>query len=116
DLASAVAGIKTPAVLKSAGFGYDGKGQVRIAKPEEAEAAWSAIGRVPAVLEAFITFEKEISVVAARGADGSYTDWGVIENTHQRHILDVAFAPAAVAPEIETQARGMARAVLEKLD
>lgn len=116
ELAGAVADLGCPSILKTADFGYDGKGQVRIASAAEAEAAWTSIGRVPAVLEAFITFEKEVSVVAARGADGSYTDWGVIENQHRNHILDLSVSPAAVSDAVVRQAREIARAVLEALD
>lgn len=115
DLAQAVADLGTPAVLKTAGFGYDGKGQVRVLSPEAAEAAWTSIGRVPAVLEAFISFEKEVSVVAVRGADGAYADYGVIENDHANHILDVSAAPAGIPPSTARQAREIARAVLESL-
>jgi 5-(carboxyamino)imidazole ribonucleotide synthase len=116
DLARAVADLGCPAILKTADFGYDGKGQVRVTAPVEAEAAWSSIGRAPAVLEAFIAFEKEVSVVAARAADGSYADWGVIENRHHHHILDLSIAPAAVSDAVALQARGLTRAVLEALD
>jgi 5-(carboxyamino)imidazole ribonucleotide synthase len=116
DLARAVADLGCPAILKTADFGYDGKGQVRVTSPAEAEAAWSSIGRVPAVLEAFIAFEKEVSVVAARGLDGAYADWGVIENRHHQHILDLSIAPADVSDAVALQARELTRAVLEALD
>jgi 5-(carboxyamino)imidazole ribonucleotide synthase len=116
DLARAVADLGCPAILKTADFGYDGKGQVRVTAPAEAEAAWSSIGRAPAVLEAFMAFEKEVSVVAARGADGAYADWGVIENRHDHHILDLSIAPADVDDAVALQARGLTRAVLEALD
>jgi 5-(carboxyamino)imidazole ribonucleotide synthase len=116
DLARAVADLGCPSILKTADFGYDGKGQVRVASPEQAEAEWSSIGRVPAVLEAFIEFEKEVSVVAARGADGEYADWGVIENRHSNHILDLSIAPAAVSDAVAVEARELTRAVLKALD
>ena len=116
DLAQAVAGLGTPSILKTADFGYDGKGQVRINAAADAEAAWSSIGRVSAVLEQFIPFDREVSVVAARGAGGSCADWGVIENRHRNHILDVSIAPARVAPEVAARARQIAREVLEALD
>src|SRR5262249_41802674 len=74
DLQHAVADLGLPAILKTADFGYDGKGQVRINAAHEADAAWTSIGRVPAVLEAFIEFEREVSMVAARGADGAFAD------------------------------------------
>ena len=116
ELASAVADLGCPAILKTADFGYDGKGQARIMAADQAESAWSSIGRVPAVLEAFVSFEREVSVVAARGADGAYADWGVIENRHQNQILDLSIAPAPVTDEVARQAREIARAVLEALD
>jgi 5-(carboxyamino)imidazole ribonucleotide synthase len=115
ELAAAIARIGAPAVLKTASFGYDGKGQARIDRPEDALAAWEAIGRQPAVLEAFVDFERELSVVAARGADGQFVHYGVIENAHARHILDVSIAPARVTPEIAREAMAIARATLEAL-
>lgn len=115
DLARAVQELGCPAILKTADFGYDGKGQARVESPDLAEAAWSSIGRVPAVLEQFIPFEREVSVVAARGADGAFTDWGVIENRHNNHILDVSISPAHVPDMVAKEARRIARAVLEEL-
>jgi 5-(carboxyamino)imidazole ribonucleotide synthase len=116
DLASAVRELGCPAILKTADFGYDGKGQARIESAEGADAAWESIGRVPAVLEQFIAFEREVSVVAARGADGTCVDWGVIENRHRNHILDVSLAPARVSAEVSERARKIAHEVLEALD
>jgi len=116
DLARAVADLGCPSILKTADFGYDGKGQVRVISPGQAESAWSSIGRVPAVLEAFIEFEREVSVVAARGADRSYADWGVIESRHSNHILDISVAPAAVPYVVSREARELTRAVLQALD
>jgi len=116
DLARAVADLGCPSILKTADFGYDGKGQVRVLSAEQSESAWSSIGRVPAVLEAFIEFEKEVSVIAARGADGSYADWGVIENRHSNHILDISIAPATVSEAVSRHARELTRTVLESLD
>lgn len=116
DLAKAVSDLGCPSILKTADFGYDGKGQVRIASSGEAESAWTSIGRVPAVLEAFISFEREVSVVAARGAGGSYADWGIIENRHCNHILDVSISPASVSDAVKRQAREITRAVLDALD
>jgi 5-(carboxyamino)imidazole ribonucleotide synthase len=116
DLARAVADLGCPAVLKTAGFGYDGHGQVRIASRDAALAAWQSIGSQEAVLEAFIDFECELSVVAARAADGAFVHYGVVENRHQRHILDVTIAPATVAPQVAPQAIEIARTVMETLD
>lgn len=115
DLSEAVQALGCPSILKTADFGYDGKGQARVESPDRADAAWSSIGRVPAVLEQFIPFEREVSVVAARGADGAFTDWGVIENRHKNHILDVSISPARVPPNVAMEARNIARAVLETL-
>lgn len=115
DLRAALAALGTPAVLKTAGWGYDGKGQVRIGNPGEAEAAWSSLGGQEAILEAFVDFDREVSVVAARGLDGSFAHFGVIENRHHRHILDVSTAPAAVPPGVEKEAVEIARGILEGL-
>lgn len=101
-----------PAVLKTAGFGYDGKGQAKVANPAEAEKAWIAMERAPAILEAFIPFRREVSVVAARGEKGAFVHYDIIENAHHNHILDVSMAPAGGARE----AIEIARAVLEKLE
>jgi 5-(carboxyamino)imidazole ribonucleotide synthase len=116
DLARAVTDLGCPSILKTADFGYDGKGQVRVTSPEQAAAAWSSIGNVPAVLEALIAFDCEVSVVAARGFDGVYADWGVIENRHQNSILDISIAPASVTDSVKREAREITRAVLEALD
>ncbi|HYL37910.1 MAG TPA: 5-(carboxyamino)imidazole ribonucleotide synthase [Bryobacteraceae bacterium] len=115
DLQQAVSELGCPAILKTAAFGYDGKGQVRIESAERAEEAWNAIARQEAVLEAFIDFEREISVVAARGGDGAFAHYGAIENQHCRHILDVSVAPARVSDAVANEAVEMTRCVLEKL-
>jgi 5-(carboxyamino)imidazole ribonucleotide synthase len=116
DLAQAVADLGTPAILKTADFGYDGKGQARVTSPDQAESAWTSIGRAPAVLEQLISFEREISVVAARAADGTYCDWGAVENHHVNHILDITIAPARVRPEVAAEAQRLTRIVLDTLD
>jgi 5-(carboxyamino)imidazole ribonucleotide synthase len=92
ELRQAIATLGTPAVLKTAGWGYDGKGQVKIDRPGEAGAAWSSLSTDEAVLEAFVDFAMEVSVVAARGLDGSFAHFGLIANDHRRHILDVSVA------------------------
>lgn len=116
ELERAVAEIGTPAVLKTAGWGYDGKGQAKILTPAEAAAAWSALATGEAILEAFVDFEREVSVVAARGVDGSFAHFGVLANDHRNHILDVTVAPAAVPPEVERDAVAIARGILEGLE
>lgn len=115
DLERAISELGAPAVLKTAAFGYDGKGQFLIHTRERLAEAWSAIGRQEAVLEAFIDFEREISVVAARGDDGQFVHFGAIENQHKRHILDLSIGPARVSDQIGSDAVEIARCVLERL-
>jgi 5-(carboxyamino)imidazole ribonucleotide synthase len=115
-LASALERIGTPAVLKTASFGYDGKGQARLDSGADVSAAWERVGGQVSVLEAFVDFEREVSVVAARAADGSFAHYGVVENRHVRHILDLTIAPADVPVGVASSAVDLARAVLESLD
>ncbi len=116
ELRLAIADLGCPAVLKTATFGYDGKGQAKIMSPTDIEDAWLAIGQQEAILETFIDFEREVSVVAARGMDGSFVHYGVIENLHRDHILDVSLAPARVSQNVVNEALELARILLEKLD
>lgn len=115
ELQAGLAEFGCPAVLKTAGFGYDGKGQTRINDPAAAESAFTAAGRQELVLEAFVDFACELSVVAARGVDGQFAHWGVIENAHRHHILDLSIAPGRVPPEIAREALEITRTVLEEL-
>ena len=115
ELRSAVGELGLPAILKTAGFGYDGKGQFRIHGPAQIEAAWEALGEQEAVLEAFVDFEREISVVAARSASGDFVHYGAIENQHANGILDVSIAPARIAEGLTKEAVEITRAVFEKL-
>lgn len=121
DLKPALDEIGYPSVLKTAGFGYDGKGQTKIEQSvPPAVTGGSVLPDLSVsneyVLEGFIDFEKEVSVVAARGADGAFVHYGVIENEHANHILDVSVSPANVSPKVEKEAIEIARGVLEKLD
>jgi 5-(carboxyamino)imidazole ribonucleotide synthase len=116
DLRAAAKELGYPAVLKTAGFGYDGKGQVKITSPEQAESVFGSVPQEEMVLEAFVDFRCEVSVVAARDLSGVFAHWGVIENCHRNHILDVSVAPAAVSPKVYDQAIDIARTVLEKLN
>lgn len=104
-----------PAILKTADFGYDGKGQVKIAAPEEVDAAFADFTDRAAILEAFVDFAREVSVVAARGLDGSFAHFGVVENTHAHHVLDTTVAPATVPPETARDAVAITRGILEAL-
>ncbi len=115
DLRRAIAELGAPAVLKSASFGYDGKNQFKLQSAADAAAAWDAVGRQEAVLESFIDFSCEVSVVAARSAGGDFVHWGVIENRHRRRILDLSIAPARVGPRAAREAVEIARCILEKL-
>jgi 5-(carboxyamino)imidazole ribonucleotide synthase len=116
DLTKALSEIGCPAILKTADFGYDGKGQQVINSPEKGVAAWNAIQRRDAVLEAFVAFERELSVVAARSVHGQFSHYGVVENRHRAHILDVTIAPAPVSSRIASEAVEIARAVLQRLE
>jgi 5-(carboxyamino)imidazole ribonucleotide synthase len=116
DLRAALAETGFPAVLKTADFGYDGKGQQTIKTTDEADDAFLALGGREGILEAFVPFERELSVVAARGTDGEIASFGVVENTHAHHILDHTIAPAAVSPQVAREADEIARALLVKLD
>lgn len=113
DLYKGAGEIGLPAVLKTAGFGYDGKGQAKIGAIGDIEPAFAALGGQEAVLEAFVEFEKEVSVVCARGTDGAFGHFGVIENEHADHILDVSFAPAIVSEQVFAEAVEIARNIAD---
>lgn len=116
DLTQALSEIGPKAILKTAGFGYDGKGQIKIHALSAAEEAWRRMNGQECVLESWIEFEKEVSVVAVRGVDGSFVHYGVVENDHKNHILDLTRAPGRVSPELAAEAIEIARAVLGKLE
>jgi 5-(carboxyamino)imidazole ribonucleotide synthase len=115
DLASAVAALGLPLILKTAASGYDGKGQVRVDAADEAEGAWSSLGRVDCVAEGWVRFAAEVSVVVARGVDGRAVTYPVGLNRHERHILDSTMMPAPVGPVVASEARGLALAVARAL-
>ncbi|HEU0123514.1 MAG TPA: 5-(carboxyamino)imidazole ribonucleotide synthase [Bryobacteraceae bacterium] len=116
DLIGGLQEIGPKAILKTAGFGYDGKGQIKIHAGSAADEAWRRMNGQECVLESWIEFEKEVSVVAVRGVDGTFAHYGVVENDHKNHILDLTRAPGRVSPELAARAIEIARAVLEKLD
>ncbi|MGD9647431.1 MAG: 5-(carboxyamino)imidazole ribonucleotide synthase [Pirellulales bacterium] len=116
ELNAALERLGTPAILKTAGWGYDGKGQARVENEASAAAAWQELATDEAVLEGFIDFAAEASVVAARGHDGSFVAYPLVANHHERHILDTTHAPADWPPGLEQQAHEIARGVLESLD
>jgi 5-(carboxyamino)imidazole ribonucleotide synthase len=111
DLEAAVAKIGAPSILKTRRFGYDGKGQVRIAGDADLTDAYEAIGHFPAILEGFVPFSREISVVAARGADGGFAAFDVCENEHRDHILAVTRVPARLSGEAARAAIEAARTI-----
>ncbi len=102
DLDAAIALLGCPCVLKTRRLGYDGKGQARLTTPGDAAAAWAAIGGQPAILEAWVDFSHEFSVLLARGQDGEVVTWAVPHNSHQGGILDTSRVPAP--PEIAVHA------------
>lgn len=116
ELAVALGQVGVPAILKTAAFGYDGKGQHRIESIEDAERVWSLVGHQEAIVERVVDFAMELSVVAARGIDGAFAHFGAIENRHVNHILDVSIAPARVSPEIAAEAVRLTRAIMEQLE
>lgn len=116
DLATAKQSIPGPGLLKTAAFGYDGKGQVRIADASELEAAWDEIGRQVAVLEGLVPFEKEVSVVGVRGVDGDVRLYEPFENQHANQILDLTLWPARVSPKTREGAHEITRTILEGLE
>ena len=115
-LPAALEALGTPAVLKTAGFGYDGKGQAVIETAAQAEAAWERIGGSSAVLEAMVDFRCELSVVAARGPDGRMAHWGPVVNEHRHHVLDVSVPGVDLPARVRERAEEIARGVLEALD
>jgi 5-(carboxyamino)imidazole ribonucleotide synthase len=116
ELQEGLRDLGTPAILKTAGFGYDGKGQTRVRQAGEAERAFAELRGSLGVLEEFVDFECELSVVAARGVDGSFADYGVVRNDHADHILDVTMTPAGVDGAVEREAVEIARGVMEALE
>lgn len=108
DLAAALTALGRPAVLKTRRFGYDGKGQIMLRDAIDPQEAWRELGAQPAILEALVPFEREVSVVAARGQDGTVTCFDVTENEHQNHVLKISRAPAAISPEVAAEALAIA--------
>jgi len=116
DHAAAAAAVPGRSVLKTARLGYDGKGQRKLASAEELPAAHAALGERPCILEAFVPFVAELSVVGARGADRSVALYEPFLNTHAQHILDVTVCPAPASPAVLRDAQDIARTLLEGLD
>lgn len=105
-----------PAIIKSAEFGYDGKGQARSNTPKDAQAAFAAVGAKLCVIERVIPFERELSVIVARSPSGEMRTYPVFENAHINHILDITSLPAQIPAELEARATELARTIAERLD
>ena len=105
-----------PAVLKTVRLGYDGKGQVTLTPEIEAEEAWRRMGGEIGILESFVDFSCEISVIVVRGANGAWATYPPVENQHVNHVLDTTIAPARIPADTARRAEAMARHVAEKLD
>jgi 5-(carboxyamino)imidazole ribonucleotide synthase len=114
ELADALARIGRPAVLKTRRFGYDGKGQATIRNGTSPETAWREVGGQPCILEAFVPFAREVSVIAARARDGAVECFDVTENEHRNHILKISRVPATLPEAAAREARRIAETIAQK--
>ncbi len=114
ELKQAVAGIGLPAVLKTRRLGYDGKGQAVLRQPEDIDAAWHRIGGVPLILEGFVAFQREVSIIAVRGRDGEIRCYPLAENIHRNGILHLS--RSCVGDSMQEQAESYIKLLLEQLD
>jgi 5-(carboxyamino)imidazole ribonucleotide synthase len=115
-LRAAIARIGLPAVIKTRRFGYDGKGQAMVREGDDIDQVWEDLGTKSAILEAFVPFEREISVIAARSCDGHVECFDVTENEHRDHILKISRAPAAIPTPLAAQARSVAAKIAHALN
>jgi 5-(carboxyamino)imidazole ribonucleotide synthase len=115
ELERALGRVGLPAVLKTAAFGYDGKGQCRIDSPDDCAAAWRRVAPGPAILESWIDFDREVSVVAARSVDGTTVAYEPTHNRHRDHILDLCVAPSGLDEGLVAEATTIARGILDRL-
>ncbi len=116
ELGAAMRKLAGPAVLKTADFGYDGSGQIKLDGSEDPDSVWKKFAAPRGVLEAWVPFELEISVMAARDADGVTVTYDPAENRHRSHILDVSIVPARIPAAVAAEAEAIARKVAEALD
>jgi 5-(carboxyamino)imidazole ribonucleotide synthase len=116
ELEAAVKALGTPCVLKTADFGYDGKGQQKLSGSEDCAAVWQALGAPRGVVEQWVNFEMEVSVVGARARDGAFVSFPVCENIHANHILDITISPARISPALEREAGELAQAIAAALE
>jgi 5-(carboxyamino)imidazole ribonucleotide synthase len=115
DLTGAANDLGLPAVLKTASFGYDGKGQQKLEHPQGLDQAFQNLNGQEGIFEAWVPFTKEVSVVAARTLDGTFSAFPVFENSHSNHILDTTFSPASIRDDLAAQAHQLAAGILGKL-
>ena len=115
ELWEAVLKVGTPAVIKTAAFGYDGKGQLKATTPADVEHIWNVLGHQEVIVERLVNLQAELSVIAARGVDGDVAVYPVFENRHHNHILDLTTAPAAIPTDVSRRAVEIGRAILEQL-
>lgn len=120
DLDRALATVGAPAILKTRRLGYDGKGQFRLRSTADADAAWAALGAQAAahglILEAFVPFERELSVVAVRGRDGDFRTWPLTQNWHTDGVLSLSLAPAPAVDGLQQRATALAHTLAERLE
>ncbi|MEO8808737.1 MAG: 5-(carboxyamino)imidazole ribonucleotide synthase [Rhodanobacter sp.] len=120
ELDLALAAIGAPAILKTRRFGYDGKGQFRLKAAADADRAWAELGEQAAadglVLEAFVPFARELSVLAVRGQDGEFRTWPLVQNSHTNGVLTMSLAPAPDIAALQPRADALARALAERLN
>jgi 5-(carboxyamino)imidazole ribonucleotide synthase len=116
DLREAVKEVGLPAILKTVRMGYDGKGQAKLLNADDIEPAWAAMKNAPAILESFVNFDKEISVICARGVDGSFAAYEPTENVHRNHILHTSTVPAVLEIELAIEAVYLAQRMADTLD
>ncbi|WP_170434422.1 5-(carboxyamino)imidazole ribonucleotide synthase [Ruegeria arenilitoris] len=116
SLQAAIERIGTPAILKTRRFGYDGKGQARLKSPEDARSALADMQGAPAILEGFVNFSHEVSIIAARGLDGQVACFDPGENVHRDGILHTTTVPARLSPALRTDAVLLAANILNALD
>ncbi len=116
DLRQGIERIGTPCILKTRRFGYDGKGQVKIDNATEIDEAWKQVGEQPSILEGFVPFELEISVIAARDINGNVQSYIPVENIHKNHILDITLAPANILESVSEHAEELAQRIADRLE
>jgi len=116
DVRAALADLGTPAVLKTTRLGYDGKGQVKLEAGADPVAAWESLRTDAAILEGFVDFQMEASVIVARGSDGAMATYDAVQNIHVNHILDTTLAPAPLPDSVRAAARDLGQRAAEALD